>query len=181
GFAAVGTNNTAGVFQSGASHMRRSTTFATNLANGDFAAVASSLLTLAPTGLRTLPSSISGVSGNRTIRNGCDRLADGFTIVQQSAAGGAQTANSGAAIPLRCFAEDFLISNPQFSSLNYRANLNHSNYNALQAQVTARPTNGISLQATWAWAKSMQLSSTDYLDPANRSLDFARGNEAAHT
>jgi hypothetical protein len=75
GFANVGTNNTSGVFQSGASHLRRSATFAANLANGDFAAVAGSLLTLAPTGLRPLPSNISGVSGNRTIRNGCDRLA----------------------------------------------------------------------------------------------------------
>jgi hypothetical protein len=181
GFAAVGTNNTAGVFQSGAAHMRRSATFAANLANGDFAGVADSMLTLAPTGLRSLPSSISGVSGNRTIRNGCDRLADGFTIVQQSAAGGAQLTNTGAAIPLRCFPEDFMISNPQFATLNYRANLNHSNYNALQAQVTARPTNGISLQATWAWAKSMQLSTTDYLDPADRNLNFTRGNEAVHT
>ncbi len=181
GFAAVGTNNSSGVFQSGAAHLRRSATFAASLANGDFASVASSILTLAPTGLRTLPSGISGVSGNRTIRNGCDRLADGFTIVQQSAAGGAQVGNTGAAIPLRCFPEDFMISNPQFASLNYRANLNHSNYNALQAQISARPTQGISLQATWAWAKSMQLSATDYLDPANRSLDFARGNEAAQT
>jgi hypothetical protein len=181
GFAAVGTNNSSGVFQSGAAHLRRSATFASNLANGDFAAVASSLLTLAPTGLRTLPSSISGVSGNRAIRNGCDRLADGFTLVQQTTAGGSQVANTGTAIPLRCFAEDYMISNPQFAALNYRANLNHSNYNALQAQVTARPTNGISFQATWAWAKSMQLSTTDYLDPANRSLDFARGNEPVHT
>jgi hypothetical protein len=181
GFTAVGTNNSSGVFQSGAAHLRRSATFASNLANGDFAAVAGSLLTLAPTGLRTLPSSITGVSGNRTIRNGCDRLADGFTIVQQTTAGGTQVANTGSAIPLRCFSEDFMVSNPQFSTLNYRANLNHSNYNALQAQVTARPINGVSFQATWAWAKSMQLSATDYLDPANRSLDFARGNEAAHT
>jgi hypothetical protein len=84
----------------------------------------------------------------------------------------------GLPIPLRCFAEDFMISNPQFARLNYRAILNHSNYNALQAQVTARPINGISIQATWAWAKSMQLSTDDYLDPANRSLDF--GVETKH-
>jgi hypothetical protein len=58
GFAAVGTNNSSGVFQSGAAHLRRSATFASNLANGDFAAVASSLLTLAQR-VRPLPSSIS--------------------------------------------------------------------------------------------------------------------------
>jgi hypothetical protein len=47
--------------------------------------------------------------------------------------------------------EDFMISNPQFAALNYRSNLNHSNYHALQAQVTARPINGVSLQGTWVW------------------------------
>jgi hypothetical protein len=191
GFAAVGTKNSSGVYQTGAAQLRRNATFATNLANGDFNAIATSLITLAPTalqGVQALPNdpntgaALTGVGSMRALRNGCDRLANGAQYVQQTT-GGAFTSgfNASNATPLRCLPEDFLIANPQFSTATYNGNLGHSNYNSFQAQITARPIQGISVTATYVWAKSMQLAGTGYSDPSNRDLDFARGREGPHS
>ena len=187
------------VFQSGAQHLRRSTTFQTNLANGDLNAVAGSLLGLAPNGLQALPTDPSTGAGYftttnhpvpsmRSIRNGCDRIANQFTIVQQSTAGGAQLANTGTAIPLRCFPEDYLITNSQFNSVTYRANWNNSYYHSLQSQVTMRPTNGISVQSTWIWSKTMGLNvppgqaqgQNIHIDPVNRRLNYFAQPSSPH-
>src|SRR5690606_31149508 len=73
GYAPVGTVNANGVFQHGSAHLRRSGTFANNLANGNFNAVAASLNTLnAGTGYQSLPASLAGTQvGGRALRNGC--------------------------------------------------------------------------------------------------------------
>jgi hypothetical protein len=197
GFGSVGTlvdidpspavNN---VFQSGAQHLRRSTTFQANLANGDLNAVANSLVTLNPNGLQNLPIDPSTGAGYftttnhptpsmRALRNGCDRIANGFTMVQQSTAGGGQLANTGTAIPLRCFSEDYLITNSQFSTVTYRTNWNNSYYHSLQAQLTMRPTNGVSVQSTWVWSKTMGNQGT-YIDPANRRLNYYAQTSSPH-
>ena len=181
-FGNVGTLNAGGVFQSGAAHLRRSSTFQTALANGDFQTVANSLVTVLPTNLQNLPTDPSTGSAyfatathpapsQRALRNGCDRMANGFTIVQQTTAGGAPIANTGQAIPLRCFPEDYLITNSQFSSITYHGNWGNSYYHGLQGQLTVHPVNAISLQATWIWSKQMGLSGT-YIDPANRRLNY---------
>ncbi len=180
--ATSGTLNAGGVFQSGAAHLRRSSTFQTALANGDFQTVANSLVTVLPTNLQNLPTDPSTGSAyfatathpapsQRALRNGCDRMANGFTIVQQTTAGGAPIANTGQAIPLRCFPEDYLITNSQFSSITYHGNWGNSYYHGLQGQLTVHPVNAISLQATWIWSKQMGLSGT-YIDPANRRLNY---------
>ena len=194
-FGNVGTVNAVGIFQSGAAQLRRSSTFQSALANGDLNTVANSLVTLSPTGLQNLPIDPSTGAGyftttghptpsQRALRNGCDRIANGFTIVQQSAAGGAQIANSGSAIPLRCFSEDYLITNSQFSGITYRANWNNSYYHSLQAQLTMRPTKGISLQSTWVWSKTMGLNvpggQTNYVDPVNRHLNYFAQASSPH-
>ena len=186
-FGNVGTVNAGGLFQSGAAHLRRSTTFQTNLANGDLNAVANGLLGLNPTGLQALPIDPRTGAGyfttvdhptpsQRALRNGCDRIANGFTIVQQTTAGGTQVANTGAPIPLRCFPEDFLVTNSQFTGITYRTNSNNTYYHSLQAELTARPVNGISLQGAWVWSKTMGLSvpggQTNYVDPTNRRLNY---------
>ncbi len=195
GFGPVGTLNGVGVFQSGAAHMRRSTTFQTSLANGDLNAVANSLLSLNPTGVRPLPVDpstgtiyFSGVNhpapNQRAVRNGCDRIADGFTVVQQNIVGGPLLANTGPAIPLRCFPEDYLITNSQFSGITYHANLNNSYYHGLQAELTARPINGINVQGTWVWSKTMGLNvpggQTGYVDPINRHLNYFAQASSPH-
>src|SRR5262249_12206298 len=118
GFGAVGTVVN-GVFQTGAQQLRRSGAFPPGqfstvqqyLSWGDFDNVANFLLGLAPTtaqGRQNLPAALTGVVGQTGLRNGCDRLANGFATVQQTTAGGAQVANTGAGIPLRCFPEDWL-------------------------------------------------------------------------
>jgi hypothetical protein len=181
-FGNVGTVNASGVFQSGAAQLRRSATFQSALANGDFNTVAGSLVTVQPTNLVALPTDPSTGAGyfttathpapsQRALRNGCDRMANGFTIVQQTAAGGAQIANSGPAIPLRCFPEDYLITNSQFSNITYHGNWGYSYYHGLESQVTVRPVNGISLQATWVWSKQMGLGGT-FVDPADRHRNY---------
>jgi hypothetical protein len=195
GFAAVGTKNSSGVYQTGAAQLRKSATFATSLANGDFNAIANSLITLAPTaqqGIQPLPNdpatgtTLTGVGSMRALRNGCDRLANGAQYVQQTTGGTFTPGFSAAnATPLRCFSEDYLIANPQFSAATYNGNLGHSNYNSFQAQVTARPIQGVSVQATYIWAKSMQLATNVagfvFSDPSNRDLDFSRGREGPHS
>jgi hypothetical protein len=191
GFGPVGTMNSAGVYQSGAAQMRRSSTFQGNLANGDFNSVVNSLITLAPTagqGIQPLPNdpatgvALTGVGSMRTLRNGCDRMANNIQYVQQTATGAFTPGFTAAnATPLRCFPEDYLIANPQFSTATFNGNYGHSNYNSFQAQFTVRPVTGISVQSTYVWAKSMQLAGTGFSDPANRSLDFARGREGPHS
>jgi len=197
GFGAVGTLNGSGIFQSGAAHLRRNSTFQGNLANGDFNAVANSLIGLAsPTGVQALPTDPS--TGQpyypttnhptptlRWLRNGCDRIANNFTIVQQSTAGGPQLSNTGGAIPLRCFPEDYLITNSQFSGITYHSNFNNTTYHSLQTQLTARPINGVSLQGTWVWSKTMGLNvpggQTSYIDPANRRLNYFAQASSPHS
>jgi hypothetical protein len=189
-FGFVGTMSGTGsnaLFQSGAMQLRKSGTFAANLANGDFNAVAGSLVGLVPTTAqgRVGPNTdATGVGILATgLRNGCDRLALGYTAVNQSTPGGPTIPGTGAAIPLRCFPEDWLTTNPQFSTITYNANLGHSNYHSMQATITARPTNGISSQFSWIWARSMYLDPTgaNYVDPANRNLNFTAQNINTHS
>jgi hypothetical protein len=189
-----GPNGASGVFQSGAAHLRRSTTFQQNLAIGDFQSLftanAGNFLTLNPTGLVNLPTDPATGAGYftttnhpapsmRTLRNGCDRIANGYTIVQQAAPGGALLANTGAAIPLRCFPEDYVITNSQFSGITYRTNWNNSYYHSLQAQLTMRPVHGISLQGTWIWSKTMGSQGT-YIDPVSRRLNYYAQASSPH-
>lgn len=198
GFGAVGTlvdidpsptvvNN---VFQTGAQHLRRSGTFQQALAIGDLNAVVNSLVGLNPTGTQTLPTDPSTGVGyftaanhptpsQRALRNGCDRLANGFTIVQQATAGGTQPGGSGSAIPLRCFSEDYLVTNSQFTNITYHTNSNNSYYHSLQAQMTMRPIYGVSLQSTYIWSKTMGTQGT-FVDPTNRRLNYSAQASSPH-
>ena len=204
GFGAVGTvvdidpssavNN---VFQSGAQHLRRSgfirpgqfNSIQQSLSWGNFDNVADDLIGLAPTAAQgRQPAPIDPRTGGAltgvaliTQRNGCDRIANGYSMVQQTTAGGPQVANSGTAIPLRCFPEDWMSSNPQFGSVTYNTNPGHTNYHALQGQLTTRPVQGISTQATWIWAKSFYVPTGNYIDPANRQYNFQVQNINAHS
>jgi len=186
-FAPVGTVVN-GVFQSGAEHLRKSSTFQNTLSFGDFNALTNALIALTPSAAQGRVGPVADTAGNPIaavgLRNGCDRLGLGYTIVQQTTVGGAQVANSGAPIPLRCFPEDWLTTNPQFQSINYNGNFGHSNYHSLQTSVTARPTSGINAQFTWIWAKSMFLNTSTnaaiYVDPSNRNQNFTAQNINAH-
>lgn len=183
-----------GVYQTGAAHLRRNTLFTANLANGNFVNLINSLYNLSSTSstttglLQALPAGLAGVNG-RIQRNGCDRMANGFSFVQQTAPNvftpGFTASN---ATPLRCFPEDYMITNPQFSAIQgtgatattgamLHTNVGRNNYNALQTEFTMRPTEGTSFQATWAWDKIMDFPApyfnpTWFIDPKHPNNEY---------
>jgi hypothetical protein len=76
--------------------------------------------------------------------------------------------------------ENFITTNPQFSSANVRSNWNHANYHAMQSQVTLRPNAGLSLQLTYTWSKNLGVTSP-YTDPLNRAADYTLlGSDRRH-
>jgi len=154
-----------GVYQTGAMHLRRSSTFNTNLINGNYLAIANSLAT-STTGVgyistTALPSTPSG----RLLRNGCDRIAS---------TGSATFGTGSTAIQLRCFPENYLFPNPQLSVANYRTNAASSNYHSMQAQFTLRPTQGFNVQTTYTWSKSLGTAGSGNADPLNRRADYTK-------
>jgi len=155
-----------GVYQTGGMHLRRSSTYNTNLINGNFLAIANSLATTTtPTGFvatTQLPTNPSG----RVIRNGCDRIATSgspnFSV------------GAGPVIPLRCFPENYLFPNPQLNVANYRTNTASSNYHSMQAQATVRPISGVSIQTTYTWSKTLGTAGSGNADPLNRQADYSK-------
>jgi hypothetical protein len=154
---------------SGSQALRTSTTFNQNLINGNFIAVANSLLSgsgLTVTGAAS-NTGFGLVPNGRLIRNGCDRIANG------------QTNFNG--IDLRCFPENYLIANPQLGGAIFRFNGGSSSYHSMQAQFTLRPTQGFAVQTTYTWSKTMETAPSGlasggdtFSDPLNRRLDHRR-------
>ncbi len=62
----------------------------------------------------------------------------------------------------RCFPENYLVANPQLNGANFTGNLGRNNYHSMQVQLSMRPRQGISFQASYTWAKSMGIP-TDFL------------------
>jgi hypothetical protein len=175
-FGPVGTT-VGGVLQRGSAQIRRNATFATNLANGNYSAVVSSLLGFVPssTGTATTnnlaqalpidPTTGTTVSAQqRLLRNGCDRLANPALLNSFTTPTGTITA--------RCFPENYAITNPQLSTANYAGNYGHSNYQSGQLQFTARPIQGVTVQGTYSLSKTMALPGSGYTDPLNRQMDY---------
>ena len=158
-------------------HLRRNGTYSGNLANGNFLAVAQSLNTAsAPSvgNLQALPTDpatglpITNVGG-RMLRNGCDRLANGIQFV---GSGGTSVTNPLLSVPNRCFPENYISVNPQMgNTTTYLSSDAKSNYNSIQGQITLRPKQGISYQATYAFTKALDLNGTP-TDPLNFNQDY---------
>jgi hypothetical protein len=133
GFGPVGTTVN-GILQTGSMHLRQSTTYRGNIANGNYTAVASSLNT---------STQITGLGGG-LIRNGG-------------------------------FPENFIANNPQFNNVTLNTNPGSSAYHSFQAQVTFRPTSGLSYQTTYVWSKAMtsctNSNCSSWTNVLNRSLD----------
>jgi hypothetical protein len=175
GYGAIGTNVTSSVSinggpatnvsiqQRGSAHIRRA--FAGALANGDFATVMQNLYNFQAVNsqLQALPSGVTSMVG-RTLRNGCDRIANGLT--------NGFTTTDGIAITPRCFAENYLVTNPSFGTANISYNFGRSNYQSGQVQFTARPVQGVSIQGTYSLSKTMVMPGSGYTDPLNRRLDY---------
>jgi hypothetical protein len=172
GYGTIGTT-VGGVVQTGSLHLRRR--YDTELAQGDYEAIATFInedtggTPTSATSLLNFNSALTNVGG-RILRNGCDRLANGQTVV-------------GPAIPtpLRCFPENYIVANPQMDDVTYNTNTGSSNYHSVQTQFTLRPTYGVALQGTYTWAKAMQFLNDDWTDPLNRDADYQlAGSHIAH-
>jgi hypothetical protein len=170
GYGTIGTTVN-GVVQTGSLHLRRR--FDTELAEGDYEAIAAFINSNtggAPTtGLLAFNPALTNVGG-RILRNGCDRIANGATTVGPSIS-----------TPLRCFPENYIVANPQFSTATYNTNSGSSNYHSMQAQVTLRPTFGLNFQGTYTWAKALEKPGTNWTDMLDRDADYRLAtNHVAH-
>jgi hypothetical protein len=131
-YGAIGTTVN-GVLQTAALQMRQSSTFNQNLANGNFSAIATSLATF---NYAKVGCPAAGANGN------CN-LPDVPTTVR------------GAVLRVNGVPENFILTNPQFSTVNYLANMGNSNYHSFQAETTLRPTHGFSGTANYTWSRNL--------------------------
>jgi hypothetical protein len=131
-------------------------------------------------GLLNLPDTdpvTAGIQGpvagaGRLLRNGCDRIAAGLYNPSLPA-----SANN---IPTQCFPENYFKINSQLGTPTLFTNGNSSNYNSLQAEVTLRPTAGISWQGTYTFSKNLGISGTA-TDPTDRNGDYTLlGSDRQH-
>ena len=156
----------------GSEQLRQSTTYQGALANGNFTAVANTLVT------GTIQTGSQGITGltpgpqQVILRNGCNRIANGLYNPNLPA--------SASNISTRCFPENYLVANPQVQTATYNGNFGRSNYHALQVGFTLRPTQGFSIQSTYSWSKAMQLPGTGYTDPLMREIDRVRSVDNLH-
>jgi hypothetical protein len=86
----------------------------------------------------------------------------------------------GAALRVNNFPDNFVVTNPQFSTVTYLNNSGYNNYHSLQAQVSVRPLFGISGSATYNWSRNLGLGTLT--DPTNRAADYYDiGNNPRHS
>ena len=147
---AVGTTPAGGVLQTGAMHLRAAaaSNIRTNLANGNYSGLATTLNTL------TNPGATAGGNPNFS---------------------GSVLRNSGK------FPENLIKANPQFSTAVMETNPGHSNYHSVQAQVSMRPTAGLSLQGTYTFSRNLGQApgggangtGSVFTDPTDRMADYA--------
>jgi hypothetical protein len=138
-----------GNLQTAALQMRSSSTFQSNLANGNYNGIATSLNTLnysktggQNAGLPDIPSTVRG----------------------------AVLRHSG------LFEENFIVANPQFNNVTWLTNAAANNYHSVQVEYTIRPTQGFSGQVTYSWSKNLGLNcpsdNCSFTNPVDRSMDY---------
>jgi hypothetical protein len=161
-----------GVAERGSAHLRASSTFRANLANGDYDAVASSLNFYNGTGSGPA-GAVPGVPGERgTVLR---RANLGFNVP------GGDVIPDGPVVPAGLFPPNWITANPQLNAANYYTNSGRSNYHSLQFQNTLRPRDGISFQGTYIWSRAMEVPGSGYTDPTERELDYRlQGNHVTH-
>ena len=138
-----------GVLQTAGMHLRASPSFQSNLANGNYFGVATTLNTLnytkSFTGNGNLPDFSSTTRGGVMRYNG--------------------------------FPENFIVTNPQFTSTYMIASMNNNQYHSLEAQVTLRPTHGMTMQGSYTLSRNNGLSGgaglgNSYTNPVDRHADY---------
>jgi hypothetical protein len=155
GFGPVGTTLN-GVAQTGALELRNNSTLRTNLANGNYAALAGQIALL---NYATFPG-----SGNENL----PPVAAGV---------------NGAVLRFNNFPENFILTNPQFGcaactpagAATLLTNGGHSNYHSLQAVANVRNLAGFDFQTSYTWSKDLgvdTLSGGAFTDPRNQASDY---------
>jgi len=139
----VGTVNSEGIAMTAGYHLRNSATFQSNLANGNYQALAASLNTFnypkSATVNPTLPDIPAGINGTVLRFNG--------------------------------FPENFIVTNPQFAAVNMVSAMSANNYHSMEAQLTFRETHGVSLQGTYTLSRNTGVGGT-YTNPVDRHADY---------
>ena len=135
----VGTNGF-----TGAAALRADTRFNSNLANGNYLGMATTLNTLNYVNTPQIPNPAlpavpAGVNGS-VLRN------------------------SG------LFPENFIVANPQFGTINMLTTQYSNNYHSMETQVTVRPTHGVSVQSTYTWSKNLGVGIPGGLGPSFTTL-----------
>ena len=161
GFGPVGTMLN-GVPQTGALHLRNNSTLRSNLANGNYAALAGQLAQL---NYSTFPG-----SGN-----------EGLPPVPAGV--------NGAVLRYNGFPENFILTNPQFGcsigctsgAATLLTNGGHSNYHSLQVLETLRNVAGFNFQTSYTWSKELGIDPNSapngvamggFTDPRNQHADY---------
>jgi hypothetical protein len=159
GFGAVGQPFN-GVQQTAGMHLRASAAttgvganLSSALANGDYARVAAILNTM---------NYSKAVVGGVQLNPGLPNIPSGVF---------GEVLRFNGAVP-----ENFIATNPQFGAVNYITNQLSNNYHSFEAQVTLRPTQGVSLQGTYTWSKNLGAGNAAlgpvFTNPADRSPDY---------
>jgi hypothetical protein len=132
----------------GAAALRADSRFNSNLANGNYSAVAATLNTLNYTAALnpTLPAFGPGVNGMVLKVNG--------------------------------FPDNFVVTNPQYGVVNLITNDYSTNYHSLEVQTTLRPVHGLSIQSTWTWSKNLGTGGPfglgpTFTNPVDRHADYS--------
>jgi hypothetical protein len=139
-------------------------TFQSNLANGNYAAVATALANL------NYDKEVTSLADN-TVR----LINQDYPDIPAGVQGAVLRANG--------FPENYILGNPQMAKADYRSNLIRSNYHSFQAQVQLRPTRGLRLTSTYTFAKQLAHQpggnmyrfyggNDAWTDPLNMALDY---------
>src|SRR5262249_18992232 len=135
----------------GAGFVRTDSRFNSNLANGNYQALASTLNTLSYTTAQNpnLPTAVG----------------------------------SGAVLRVNNFPENFVVANPQFGPVNLVTQDYSTNYHSFEAQLTLRPTRGVTIQSTYTWSKNLGTAGSyglgpTYTNPINKHADYSVQSDA---
>jgi hypothetical protein len=79
------------------------------------------------------------------------------------------------------FPVNFIKASPQFNNATFYENLGYDNYHSFQAQVTLRPTHGLSFQSTYTLSKNLGNSGGLSPDPRDLSTGYTlQGSDRTH-
>src|SRR4029077_7148487 len=78
----------------------------------------------------------------------------------------------GAVLRVNGNPENFIATNPQFSSANWFSNMGNTNYHSVQLEATLRPTHGFSGTANYTFSKNLGLPG-GFTNPVDRHPDYS--------